>query len=63
MITKEEAYKIGCKDSFAEVLHNSDDQVTVRTLLMSIVPIDIQIKIVKNYNAATIERHNRSLKP
>ena len=43
--------------TFEKLLINSDDQLTVRILLVGQVPKDIQSKIVKRYNEL-VTQHN-----
>ncbi len=49
------------RQTFAEVLGQSDDQVLVRQLLMDLVPEDVKWRIVFHFNKSISERNLRAL--
>jgi len=49
------------RNTFAEVLGNIDDQVTVRQLLIDLIPEDVKWKIVWHFNKSISERNLRVL--
>ena len=49
------------RHTFGEVLGQGDDRVTVRQLLMDLIPEDVKWKIVWHFNKSISERNLRAL--
>jgi len=53
------SYGIKQKFTFKEVLNNHDDQIIVRQLLMKLLPEEIRIKIIQQFNRHASEYNQR----